>query len=171
MSVKMLIATSTDYGIGLDNKLPWHCPEDLQYFKKVTDNDVVVMGRKTYESLPMYPKGLPNRKNIVITSEGSTCVGCNKRFVSKCNNIPWFIVKGLDYYKRKKKDVTIIGGATIYKEMLPVVEEIHHTIIRGEYECDTFFDMSFLYNGEWHFEDCEELSEMAMVNVWKRKEV
>ncbi len=170
MTVKMIIATSTDYGIGLDNKLPWHCPEDLQYFKTVTDNNVVVMGRKTYESLPMFPKGLPNRKNIVITSNGSNYIGWNKRIVNRVSNLPWFKDKGINYYTRLGKDVVIIGGATIYKEMLPVVEEIHQTLMKGEYKCDTFFDMSFLYNGEWQLVSSKELSDIAVVNVWKRKE-
>ena len=59
MTIKMIIATDCIFGIGKDNKLPWDCPEDLKYFKEQTLNDCVVMGRKTYESLP-FENGLPN---------------------------------------------------------------------------------------------------------------
>lgn len=168
MTVKLIIATSVDYGIGLDNKLPWYCPEDLQYFKNNTEGSTVIMGNTTYKDLP-FENGLPRRINYVLTKDIPTLDKLGNRRISThalyCNYL-WLTSQLLHSFGNS----WVIGGATVYKEMLPVVEEIHHTLMKGEYECDTFFDMSFLHNGEWQLVSSKELSDMAVVNVWKRKE-
>ena len=167
MTVKMILATSEDGAIGLDNKLPWHCPEDLQYFKKVTENQCVVMGRKTFESFS-FPK-LPNRKNIVLSS--SFVHQANKGLLDPFVVTYYTHLRHMTYIDNKITcDVFVIGGKSIYEQTLPFVSEIHHTVISGNYKADTYMDMSFLDNGEWGLTSSEELSEMATVNVWKRKE-
>tara|TARA_Y100000588_G_scaffold170332_1_gene184123 strand:- start:1185 stop:1688 length:504 start_codon:yes stop_codon:yes gene_type:complete len=162
MTIKMIIATDCNFGIGKDNKLPWNCPEDLQYFKESTLNGCVVMGRKTYESLP-FENGLPRRKNIVLSR---TTV---KSYMSQ--DVVWFSDKRniLELYHTLVlpfEDVWIVGGASVYSELLPHVEEIHHTIIDGEYDCDTFFDMSFLE--DWVLHESFSLSDKATLNIWRR---
>lgn len=169
MTVKMIIATDQNFGIGKDNKLPWDCPEDMQYFKEQTEGYHVVMGFNTFESLP-FKRGLPNRDNTVITSWDRKC----------------FLEDGQDYYlevtllpkvvgelRLHKKDLDldtwIIGGASIYKELLPYVEEIHHTTIEGTYDCDTFFDMSFVK--EWKLIGGKDLATNAVLKVWRKNDL
>ena len=131
------------------------------------------MGRKTYESLP-FENGLPNRKNYVLTR--------TKRFMPTLGDplelpsFPCVEGSGQSYFCNRtfihnflgfsKEDVWIVGGASVYNELLPNVEEIHHTIIDGEYDCDTFFDMSFLE--DWVLHESFSLSDEATVNIWRR---
>lgn len=173
MTIKMIIATDQNFGIGKDNKIPWDCPADLRHFKKQTEDSIVIMGRKTYESLP-FENGLPNRKNYVLTS--------TKKFMTTIGEpleLPSFPCKEdsrQSYFCSRtflhnflgfvKEDVWIIGGASIYKELLPYVEEIHHTTIDGVYDCDTFFDMSFLE--DWKLIGGKDLSENAVLNIWRK---
>lgn len=169
MTVKLIIATSdsnSGYAIGKDNKLLTHVPEDLAYFKRITEGSTVLMGRKTFESLPNMPEGLPDRINIVISSKPrEKSVNPKLIFMSHLNN-PLGVVVSSSLYT---KDIFVIGGASIYKQMLPLVEEIHHTVIKGSYpDADTHFDMSFLDNGEWQLYSKEKLCDKATVNVWRR---
>lgn len=162
MTIKMIIATDQNFGIGKDNKLPWNCPEDLHYFKEQTSKGCVVMGRKTYGGLP-FENGLPNRKNIVLSRVPV------KSYMSQ--DVVWFSDKKhlRELYHTivlPFEDVWIIGGASIYKELLPFVEEIHHTIIDGGYDCDTHFNMEFLE--DWELIGGKDLCENAVVNIWRR---
>ena len=118
--LKIIAAVSLNGIIGKNNKLPWHSSEDLNFFKKMTNNSIVVMGKNTFNSLH---DCLPNRKNIVITS-------------SNINNpnIECFpsIQKCLEQNLCHNKDIWFIGGASIYEEVLnPIynVEEIYLSII------------------------------------------
>ena len=128
--LKMILATGLNGELGKNNQLLMHIPEDLKHFKKVTDGKVVVMGRKTAESLPN-GKPLPNRINIVMTRQPyeNGCEG-----FLRCN----------DYKKVLKiaetEDVFIIGGAEIYKLFEDYVDEIYWTWINKEFpEADTVY--------------------------------
>ena len=128
--LKMILATGLNGELGQNNQLLMHIPEDLKHFKKVTDGKVVVMGRKTAESLPN-GKPLPNRVNIVMTRQPyeNGCEG-----FLRCN----------DYKKVLKiaetEDVFIIGGAEIYKLFEDYVEEIYWTWIDKEFpDADTHY--------------------------------
>lgn len=130
MPLSMILATGLNGELGQDNKLLMHIPEDLKHFKKVTDGKVVVMGRKTAESLPN-GKPLPNRVNIVMTRQ-SYENGC-EGFL-RCN----------DYKKILKiaetEDVFIIGGAEIYKLFEEHVEIVYWTVIQRSFpKADTYF--------------------------------
>lgn len=128
--LKMILATGLNGELGQNNQLLMHIPEDLKHFKKVTDGKVVVMGRKTAESLPN-GKPLPNRVNIVMTRQPyeNGCEG-----FLRCN----------DYKKVLKiaetEDVFIIGGAEIYKLFEDYVEEVYWTVIDKEFpDADTYY--------------------------------
>mgnify|MGYP003677968380 CR=1 FL=1 len=173
MAVKMIIGTDQMFGIGKDNKLPWDCHEDLQYFKKQTLNSTVIMGRTTYESLP-FENGLPRRKNYVLTR--------TKKFMTtfgdslELPSLPCVENSRQSYFCSEeflhnlmtlsKEDIWVIGGASIYKQLLPYVEEIHHTIIDGVYDCDTFFNMDFLEY--WELVGGKDLSDKAVVNIYRK---
>ena len=110
--------------IGKDGKIPWHVPEDFRWFKKTTLGQSVLMGRKTYESLG---RALPNRRNLVVT-RGADIPGVE-------------MVRDLGAFRAEDYpgDVWVIGGAEIYRQMLPLCESIYLSIIPVEVEGDTFF--------------------------------
>ncbi|WP_442594337.1 dihydrofolate reductase [Neobacillus sp. D3-1R] len=114
--------------IGKNNQLPWHLPEDLKFFKRVTMGHPVAMGRKTHESIGRL---LPGRENIVITrNKEYECDGCTMFY-----SLDEFI----SYCESKDEEVFVIGGAEIFRELLPVVDRLYLTMIYDEFEGDTFF--------------------------------
>ena len=125
--ISIIAAVSNNGVIGVDNKLPWDLPEDLKRFKELTTGNVVIMGRKTYESIG---KPLPNRINIVITR--------NKDFfapdVIVTNSLESALLKaGGD------KDIFIIGGGEIYKQSMGFADKLYITEVDMEVEGDTKF--------------------------------
>ena len=126
----MLVAQDETGGIGYRNKLPWHVPSDLKVFKRLTTDNVVIMGRKTYESLPMFPSGLPNRFNIVISSTTGKSKDPNVVFVKNKR-------QAISLAKRSGLLAYVIGGASIYKLFANDVDFLICTHIQGSYETDT----------------------------------
>ncbi len=128
MTISIIAAVAENNVIGNNNKLIWHISEDLKRFKKLTTGHSVVMGRKTYESLPFKP--LPKRKNIVISSqkdlkfEGAVIVNSVKEALEECKN---------------EEEIFICGGAEIYKLFLPVADKLYITKVHKSFEGDTFF--------------------------------
>lgn len=162
--IKAILATDEQGAIGLNNKLPWYCPEDLRYFKKVTDGGCILMGRNTFES---FSSPLPNRKHLVISSVPK------KSYLSQ--DIVWFtslkpVCELEGSFLLPFKNLWVVGGKSIYEQSFEFVNEIHHTVIKGTYEADTYMDMSFLENGDWRLYSKEILSDKATVSIWKRKE-
>lgn len=136
MAIKLIVAVDKNFGIGYKDELLFRIKEDLQNFKKLTTGHFVVMGRKTFESLP---KPLPERTNVVLTR--------NKDY-NPCPNVvvETDIDKIINHYLgtgEQDKDLWIIGGSEIYKQFLPYVEEAHVTMIDKEAKnVDTYFPMS-----------------------------
>jgi dihydrofolate reductase len=123
--ISLLWAMDKNRAIGLNNQLPWHLPEDLKYFKRVTMGKPIAMGRKTYDSIG---RPLPGRENIVITrSQGTTIEGCTVIHDVK------------DLLKREDEELFVIGGAEIFKEIMPYADRLYITEIREVFEADTFF--------------------------------
>lgn len=123
--ISLLWAMDENRAIGRNNQLPWHLPEDLKYFKRVTMGKPIAMGRKTYDSIG---RPLPGRENIVITrNQGVTIEGCTVIHDVK------------DLLKRDDEELFVIGGAEIFKEILPFADRLYVTEIREEFEADTFF--------------------------------
>lgn len=119
-----LIAAMDKHGlIGKDNKLPWHLPADLKFFKQQTLGKTVLMGRKTCESLP-FP--LPNRTNIVLSRN----VNYKKEGFKVINTIEEALLN---------EDVMVIGGNTLYKLLMPLASSMILTRINHEFEGDTYF--------------------------------
>ena len=135
MTVNIVVAYCKGNGIGKNNTLPWCIPQDLKHFSKLTkgnNTNMVVMGRKTWESLPNKP--LPNRFNAIVTTTLSIDINGVKTFKS--------FKDVLDFSRKKHfSNVWIIGGQQLYKTALDegIVDEIHVSIIDEEYDCDTFF--------------------------------
>ena len=137
--ISLIVACDKNYLIGNNNKLPWHLPADLEYFKQKTLNKSVVMGRITFESiLEFLGKPLPNRKNIVLT-----------RTKNKNNMKEIFFVHNLKEainLSKDNKEIFIIGGASIYKQALEkgMVDRIYLTLIDSDFKGNIFFPKIFL---------------------------
>ncbi|MBL6646410.1 MAG: dihydrofolate reductase [Flavobacteriaceae bacterium] len=125
--ITMIAAVSTNHALGKDNQLIWHLSDDLKHFKNLTKGHHVIMGRKTFESMP---KALPNRTNVVITRQPD---------YSAENAV---VVSSLaDAVKVAQSDSRpfIIGGGEIYAQAMEIAHEIELTRVHGEFEADTFF--------------------------------
>jgi dihydrofolate reductase len=122
----LVVAMDAQRGIGVDNQLPWHLPEDLAHFKRVTLGGPIIMGRKTFDSIG---RPLPRRRNIVVTRnaqwshEGVEVAGSLEDAVLLAGDEP----------------ASIIGGAQIFHESMGIADRMIVTHIDGVYRCDTFF--------------------------------
>lgn len=125
------VAVAENWVIGGDNDLPWHLPEDLQNFKKLTMGKTVVMGRKTFESiLKRLGKPLPGRKNVVITRQTDYRAAEGVLVFHSLEEVAQALAE---------EDLYIIGGAEIFKLALPLAREMYITHVKGDYEGDAFF--------------------------------
>jgi dihydrofolate reductase len=119
--------------IGRNDKIPWHIPEDLKFFKRMTLNSIIVMGRKTFDSFPNGP--LPNRVHIVITKTPD--LYADKENVTYCTYED--ATRAIDHYRTAGEKVFIIGGAEIYKLFFNSCAALHITLIDKSFVGDTYF--------------------------------
>lgn len=130
--LSLIVAMDENNVIGCNNKMPWNIPEDLSLFKKITTNSIVIMGRKTFESIG---KPLPNRINFVLSRDKNFFHKDIKIF--NCPNNA--LETALSLKSSYNKEIFIIGGKTIYEYFLPFINELHLSFIKGKYFGDTFF--------------------------------
>ncbi|KAI3350184.1 dihydrofolate reductase [Clostridium botulinum] len=128
--LSIIVAIAKNNVIGNDNKLIWHISEDLKRFKEITSGKTIVMGRKTFESLPGV---LPNRKHIILTRDK------NFKVNSECVEIIYDFDELLSKYKNSDTEVFIIGGGEIYKQLLPHTNKLYLTKINKDFDGDTYF--------------------------------
>jgi dihydrofolate reductase len=179
----MILAIDLEGGIGKDGTLPWYYPEDLKRFKMLTKDDIVVMGRNTWND-PKFPKPLKSRKTVVCSRNSDLLIEpyhidviLDGKYSDIPNEINWIYntdvildasegdtpkkVNWPDYLEiinHSNKNVWIIGGAKLYHQMLLHVDNVFLTMIFDTHDCDTFFDTSILYDkfeiiGKEHFDD------------------
>ena len=124
-----IVAIANNNVIGKDNKLIWHLPEDLKRFKQITTGKNIIMGRKTFESLG---RVLPNRKHIIL---------CNDMEMDIDNENVEILddISKLDKYINSGEENFVIGGATIYKLLMPYVNKLYITKINHHFEGDVYF--------------------------------
>ena len=128
MKIHLIWAQDNNGGIGKNNKLPWHIPEDLINFKKITLNNTILMGRKTWESLPKKP--LPNRRNIVLSSKEINGVESYTSIESCLESLK----------DDNLTELFVIGGKTIYKNFFHHADILHITFINKKIVgIDTYF--------------------------------
>jgi len=126
--ISIIVAVSDDWGIGRDNDLLWHIPEDLKRFKRLTMGKCIIMGKKTWESLPKKP--LPGRKNIVITDIPSECIDCSvtaysiEDAINKCD---------------KNEEAFVIGGGSIYRQFMNIADRLYITHVHRKAPADVWF--------------------------------
>lgn len=135
MKIALIVATDQQSLIGKDNDLPWSISADLQYFKKVTMGKPLIMGRNTHESIG---RPLPGRQNIIVTknhcyqAEGCTVVHSTQAALS--------VAKEAD-------EVMIMGGASLYTQLLPQADKLYLTLVHANLEGDTWFPE--WYSDQW----------------------
>lgn len=127
--MSIIVAIDEARAIGKDNRLLWHIPEDLKRFKELTSGHAVIMGERTYRSIG---KPLPNRTNIVVTFDQSL-------ELPDC-----LVVHSIEEAFRlasesEEQEVFVIGGASIYKQCLPLIQRLYLTLVAGTHAADTFF--------------------------------
>ncbi len=134
MKVSLIVAMDSERGIGKNNDLMWHLPEDMKFFKETTQGQVVVMGRKNYDSIPEKYRPLPNRENAVLTRntafQADNCLVFHS--LDECLN---------HYREEQEKTIFIIGGGEIYKLALELDElsEMYITHVDKSFDAHTFF--------------------------------
>ena len=132
--ISIIVAAAENNAIGKDNKLLWHIPEDLQRVKELTTGNYIVMGKNTFLSLENGP--LRSRTNIVISDDK------HDRFQGCV--MAYFIEEAIEKMSDEKENF-IFGGASIYKQFLPLAQKIYLTRVHDNYEADTFFPKINLY--------------------------
>jgi dihydrofolate reductase len=133
MKLSLICAMDENMVIGNNNRLPWHLPEDLKYFKRTTMGKCIIMGRKTFESIG---RPLSGRTNIIVTRsrdyevDNARVVDSLADAIELAENVSF--IDGTD-------EAFIIGGAELYKHALPYVDRMHLTMVHAEVDGDTFF--------------------------------
>lgn len=128
--ISIIAAVAKNNIIGGDNKLLWHIPEDLKHFKDLTSNHTIIMGRKTFESLPGV---LPKRHHIVLTKDKNYTVDSDS--VTIVHNFK----KIVDKYETSEEEIFVIGGGEIYSAFLPYCKNLYLTKIDEDFKGDTSF--------------------------------
>lgn len=132
MTISFLFAMDEARGIGINNRLPWRLPADLAFFRKTTTGHTVLMGRKTYDSIG---KPLPKRHNIVLTRD----TGFSAEGVEVIHS-PEEVAKQYGWTgPRQDEELFVIGGAEVFRQLLPFADRMYVTEIAHRFEADTFF--------------------------------
>ena len=142
-----IIAAIADYNaIGADNRLLWHLPNDMKRFKRLTTGHTVIMGRKTFDSLPR--GALPDRTNVVITRNAQASFeGCET-----FDNLPDAINR-----HRREDELFIIGGARIYEQAIDLADKLYITCVDHTFvEADVFFPE--IKDDDWELTECNTFS-------------
>ena len=150
--ISIIVAVSEDWGIGKDNELLWHISEDLRRFKRLTSGNTVIMGKKTWESLPRRP--LPGRKNIVLTDNPNESIE---------NSVTAYSLEDALNKCLPDEEIFIIGGGSIYRQFLPIADRLYITHVHKKAPADIYFpeiDQSI-----WEAIEKEEFKTDNKVNI------
>ena len=128
--INVIVAMTKSRVIGKDGTLPWHLPEDLKLFKAHTTGNIVIMGRKTFDSIG---RPLPNRRNIVVSK--------SIREEEKVSGVDYFpdLEHAIEAAQEGSGRIFIIGGASIYRQMIEKADRLYISLVDGEFEGDTYF--------------------------------
>jgi len=138
MPLHLIFARAANDVIGKDNQIPWHLPEDMAHFKRTTAGCPVIMGRKTWDSIPARFRPLPGRRNVVVTHQsGWQCEGAERasslqQAIELCSAAP---------------DIWVIGGAQIYAQAMPLAHDAVVTEIEADFEGDAHAPQ---FGPDWH---------------------
>ena len=156
--ITIIVALTQEGIIGKSNDLPWSLPKDMAHFKSVTTGNPVIMGRKTWDSIPSKYRPLPNRHNIVVSRNMQ-----QEEKIDVCKNMNQAIQKAQSY----NTEIFIIGGAQIYALALPHAKKMLISHIHKNYEGDTYFPK--FNKGEWNITNIQKCKEFTR-KEYTRKE-
>jgi dihydrofolate reductase len=143
MIISIVVAISSDNAIGKNGDLLWHLPKDMKRFKEITYGHHVLMGRKTYESIPEKFRPLPGRVNIVVTR--------NKNYVAEGCKVVESLEEGIQFARENgEQELMIIGGAEIYRQAIIDSSKIYLTLVNA------------------HFDDADSFFPIIVTNVWQK---
>lgn len=142
--LSIIVAKAKNNIIGKDNALIWHLPEDLKRFKKMTTGHTIIMGRKTFESLG---RVLPNRYHVILCNDAN--MNINNENVEILEDISM-----LDKYVKDEEEHFVIGGATMYRLLMPICSKMYITEIDQDFEGDVSFPEIDL--NEWKVTERED---------------
>jgi dihydrofolate reductase len=132
--ISIIVAASDNLAIGKDNKLLWTLPSDMNYFKRITNGNMVVMGKNTWESIPIRFRPLPNRNNVVLTRD----LEYEAAGASIVNNLDILLQTLKTGYP--EKEIFVIGGGEIYKKAFKYADKLYLTRVHTEIDGDTFLE-------------------------------
>lgn len=153
MTIALIAAVAQNRAIGKDNQLLWHLPEDMRYFRETTRGKTVIMGRKTWESLPEKFRPLPGRRNIVVTRD--------RNFVAKGATLTHSLEEAVAL-AGEADEAFVIGGAELYRQALPLAQRLYLTEVAQAYEGDVFFPE--IQAAEWQETSREEQRSASGIN-------
>lgn len=165
MILSHIVAVSENGVIGKDNDLLWHIPEDLAYFKKRTLGKILIMGRKTYDSLK---KPLPKRFHVVISRTQMDSTHENVRYVSSLSEAYTFAEK-LTLTEEWPEEVMIVGGGQIYLESLKDVDFIYITRIPGIFSGDTTYPLPIPTKFQIAYSQFSEATSGLRYEIWSKE--
>lgn len=146
MDLIIIAALSENFVIGKNGGIPWYIPEDLQRFRRLTLGQRVIMGVKTYESLPEQLRPLPHRENIVLTSNP---------YYNNSDVVVMHSIEGaFAYCNNSDKKNYVIGGEKIFRAFMPFTTRMELTFVKGNYDGNAFFP-EINWN-EWQIEERED---------------
>ena len=134
MAIQLIYARAANGVIGKDNTMSWHLPEDMAHFKELTRGCAVIMGRKTWDSLPPRFRPLPGRTNIVITHQSDWQPEPASEHVLRVASLD----EALQAAQKLSADVWVIGGAQIYAQALPLADAVEVTEIGRDFDGDAY---------------------------------
>ncbi len=156
MPISLIAAISENNCIGKDGDLPWHLPEDMKHFKEKTKGKIVLMGRKTWESIPEKFRPLPHRKNIVITRNPEYAVPKDVDLFQNINDA---------ISKYPNQEIVVIGGGQIYNQTMDIADTLYITHVHEQVNGDAFFPEIDL--NTWHETERDERDNLAFVTYKK----
>lgn len=172
--MEAILATDINFGISKDGEIPWKSKKDMRFFFNKTKNNVVIMGKTTYLSLPEQIRPLKDRLNIVLTSIPSLYMNNSQH-----NNLIFTDDDTMNFHIKENREkflamypflssnfkIFIIGGKQIYEKYISLCSTVWVTTIKKDYSCDLFFN--YEYNQQFKEELVEEDDELKIVE-WKK---
>lgn len=132
----LIVCTDLNEGIGINNTIPWYSSEDFKHFKNFTMGKKVLMGYKTWQSLPEKARPLPGRQNIIVTSRA---LSEKDQFFANMNGVQFIQKDILQSFLKTNTSLVIMGGAQIYQLCLHHVDQIVQSVYPEQFSCDAFF--------------------------------
>jgi|SRR6185503_10718906 len=157
--MKAIVAMDPNRGIGYKGTIPWSIPKELQWFKEFTWNRTIIVGRTTFESLPI----LKNRDIVVLSNSIPSLIEYHIKYGKKCRNL--FLRNSITFNYTDFPDAIVAGGTKVYLSLLPLCKEIFVSHIIDEYESDTY--MPIFEEQFSNSEIIKEYKDFWVVRYWK----